>query len=71
MVTFIMDVLLCHSHAFTLVLAKLALELCFRIFGRFLEGKKNVIIVCKTNKKPAGSHSTPGRKQVTLILHSR
>jgi hypothetical protein len=34
-----MDVLLCNSHAVTVVLAKLAVELCFRIFGRFLENK--------------------------------
>jgi len=31
-----MDVLLYNSHAVTLVLAQLALELCFGIFGRFL-----------------------------------
>jgi len=30
----------------------------------------NAIIIYKTNKKPVGSHSTSGRKQVTLILHS-
>jgi hypothetical protein len=27
----------------------------------------NAIIICKTNKKPAGSHSTSGRKEDTLI----
>jgi hypothetical protein len=37
-----MDVLLCHSHTFTMVIAKLAMEQCFRISGRFLEEKENI-----------------------------
>jgi hypothetical protein len=39
MVAFIKDMLLCDSHVVTMVLAQLAVELCFRIFGRFLENK--------------------------------